>query len=147
MGVREERCDKIALLFEEAVELPTPEERSAFLARACAGDPVLQQQIEGLLRAHQDAGKFLRSDARLERAGESGLGDLGTFRVGDRLGPYHLLGLIGKGASSTVFVAEQEEPLRRWVALKIIKAGMDTPAIPLPTSCDAPSPATWSGSR
>ena len=121
-----EQGDKLALVFAEAVELPTREERSAFVARACSEDPALCRKLTDLLEAHEAAGRFLQSDLRLEAAARPEPDSVAAVNVGDRLGPYRLIGLIGEGASSIVYVAEQDHPFRRWVALKIIKAGMDT---------------------
>lgn len=122
----EGRSEKIALLFEEAVEIATPTERAAFLANACAGDPELYREIATLLRAHESAGSFLGGTSLFEHGNRPEHAQASGVEPGDRLGPYQLLGRIGEGASSAVYLAEQEQPVRRWVALKVIKAGMDT---------------------
>jgi eukaryotic-like serine/threonine-protein kinase len=127
IGMGEEgRSEKIAFLFQEAVEIATPTERAAFLANACAGDPDLYREIETLLRAHESAGSFLAGNSLFEHGDRPEHAQASGVDPGDRLGPYQLLGRIGEGASSTVYLAEQEQPVRRWVALKVIKAGMDT---------------------
>jgi eukaryotic-like serine/threonine-protein kinase len=127
----EDRFEKLALLFEEAVEITTEEERSAFLDRACGEDSILRHDVAQLLDAHKRAGQFLRTEARLETPNLPEFEDDKSLQLkpGDQLGPYHLVGLIGEGGSSIVYLAEQEQPVRRWVALKIIKAGMDTKQI------------------
>ena len=116
------------IIFTAATALPT-EERPAFLDRACAGDPTLRAQVDSLLRAHDAALDFL----------ESGPTDLSQARVplesaieempGDRIGRYKLLQKIGEGGCGVVYMAEQEEAVRRRVALKVIKLGMDTKAV------------------
>ncbi len=124
-------------LFHLALEKRSPEERAAFLHQACAGQPALRAAVEALLQAHEERGSFLDQPV----AGEMGAtSDLPAGRVvreedlvpsspegpGTRIGPYKLLQQLGEGGMGTVFLAEQEEPVRRRVALKIIKAGMDS---------------------
>src|SRR6185503_19079078 len=113
-------------VFTEAVQLPT-EERVAFLNRACAGDEKLRRKVEALLNSNDRAGAFLEeppttsiNEGRARVAGE---------KPGERIGQYKLLQQIGEGGGGVVFMAEQEEPVRRRVALKIIKPGMDTRSV------------------
>jgi serine/threonine protein kinase len=114
-------------LFTEAIELPN-EERIAFLDRACAGDEELRRKIEKLLKFNDRAGDFLETpptgsinDVRAKvSAGE---------KPGDLVDRYKLLQQIGEGGCGIVFLAEQEEPVHRRVALKIIKPGMDTKSV------------------
>src|SRR5262249_51338968 len=110
-------------LFIEALEREDPAERSAFLERVCAGDPALRQRIERLLLRHQGAGTFLESPA-------PALADTTDEQVRERpgtvIGPYKLLEQIGEGGFGVVFLAEQQQPVRREVALKVLKPGMDT---------------------
>jgi eukaryotic-like serine/threonine-protein kinase len=125
---KEDRLEKIALLFEDAVEIADVEERRAFMDSACAGDAELLEELERLLKAHYSAGSFMGGNSALgsctdERDEEE---KAASIKPGERLGPYRLVGLIGEGGCSTVYLAEQENPVRRWVALKVIKAGMDT---------------------
>jgi serine/threonine protein kinase/tetratricopeptide (TPR) repeat protein len=111
-------------LFAAALEIDAPAERSAYLDRACGGDDALRARIEALLRAHQQAGSFLVAppvagtvtlEAPKPREGP-----------GTVIGPYKLLQTIGEGGMGTVSMAEQTHPVRRLVALKLIKAGMDS---------------------
>src|SRR5438874_4089628 len=113
-------------VFTEAVQLPIAE-RAAFLDRACAGDEDLRRRIEALLRSNDRAGAFLEQPP--EVVGEGRIKAAGGEKPGDRVGRYKLLQQIGEGGYGVVFMAEQEEPVRRRVALKIIKPGMDTKSV------------------
>jgi eukaryotic-like serine/threonine-protein kinase len=114
-------------LFTEAVDLPDGE-RATFLDRACAGDQILRGKVEVLLKVHRRAGEFLQQPP-------NGLAVRGLPKMpvgekpGDWIGRYKLLQQIGEGGCGVVFMAEQEEPVRRRVALKIIKPGMDTKSV------------------
>jgi serine/threonine protein kinase/WD40 repeat protein len=112
-------------IFENAVEIPSATERQAFLDRACAGSPELRIKVDALLRAYEEADSFLESPA-LAPALVPTLDEPLTERPGAVIGPYKLMEQIGEGGMGLVFVAEQQEPLRRKVALKIIKPGMDS---------------------
>jgi WD40 repeat protein/serine/threonine protein kinase len=123
-------------VFAAALELPA-EKRDAYLDQACAGDVALRRRVEALLRVHDDAGDFfekLSSAARPVSAKGEMTGSRDTIRLhiipsekpGDRIGRYKLLQQIGEGGCGVVYMAEQEEPVRRRVALKVIKLGMDT---------------------
>ena len=101
--------------------------RSAYLNGVCAGNPSLRQEVESLLAAAERAGTFLESPATeaadvLRDVAVSPLKE----KAGSHLGRYKLLEQIGEGGFGVVWMAEQEEPVRRRVALKIIKLGMDT---------------------
>jgi probable HAF family extracellular repeat protein len=111
-------------IFLEAVELESLADRIAYLDRACAGDPELRARVEGLIRAHEQPGTFLDGPLFDPRP----MVDHRTMveGPGTRIGPYTLLEAIGEGGMGTVFMAEQSHPVRREVALKIIKPGMDT---------------------
>ena len=118
--------DKIPLLFEECIEITDPVKREAFLNAACAGCAKVRAEIEKLLRAHEASGSFLMGGTPPGKGSGAGNIDVPDFKPGECVGKYRLMGLIGEGSTSTVFLAEQEEPVRRWVALKIVKPGMDT---------------------
>src|SRR6266849_687391 len=115
------------MIFAEALDLPLSE-RAAHLDRACAGDQKLRQRVEGLLLTHDQAGGFLERPPA-EMASGSRLGASAGEKPGDRIGRYKLLQQIGEGGCGVVYMAEQEAPVRRRVALKIIKLGMDTKSV------------------
>jgi serine/threonine protein kinase/WD40 repeat protein len=108
-------------IFLAALEIEDPAERSAYLERACAGDPSLRTQVEQLLRAHQQPGPFMEVPA----AAGTIDGPINE-RPGTLIGPYKLLEQVGEGGMGAVFMAEQTRPVRRPVALKVIKPGMDS---------------------
>jgi WD40 repeat protein/serine/threonine protein kinase len=110
-------------IFVEALDKEDPTERAAFLAQVCAGSPGLRQRVEKLLQRHQEADSFLEVPV----AAPPGTIDVRlTERPGTVIGPYKLLQQIGEGGMGVVYMAEQQEPIRRRVALKIIKPGMDS---------------------
>ncbi len=118
-------------VFAEAILLPTPEARAAFLEAVCGTDTALRQRVEALLRAAENAGDFLEEPP----TGLSGdpestivLREL-SEKPGDKIGRYKLLQQIGEGGCGVVYMAEQLEPVRRRVALKVIKLGMDTKSV------------------
>jgi WD40 repeat protein/serine/threonine protein kinase len=116
-------------IFNVARQLDDPAARAAYLDRACAGAPDLRAQVEALLHAHAGAGDFLEPAAfELDRFGATlEQSDLHLREgPGTLIGPYKLLQQIGEGGMGMVFLAEQQRPVRRQVALKVIKAGMDT---------------------
>jgi len=110
-------------IFEAALQL-TADERVAFLDKACAGDADLRRQVVSLLDALGRAGGFMTQPATVARTARSSLPP--AEKPGDRIGRYKLLEQIGEGGCGVVYVAEQTEPVRRRVALKVIKLGMDT---------------------
>src|SRR5262245_19271805 len=110
-------------LFLEAISLPAGPERDAFVNRACLADEALRPRIEELLRAHEGAGDFLAAPAFAVPTTHI---PCITEGPGTVVGPYRLLQRIGEGGFGVVYMAEQVEPVRRKVALKIIKPGMDT---------------------
>jgi hypothetical protein len=120
-----ENLDKEKRLFEQALNLPSAAERRAFLQGACAEDEALLARLQALLRAHEGASGFL-PDKPLERATTVVVPQAPGERVGELIGNYKLLEKIGEGGFGSVYVAEQREPVKRRVALKIIKLGMDT---------------------
>jgi serine/threonine protein kinase len=111
-------------IFIAALEKDDPVERAAFLDQACADDRLLRQRIERLLKAHEPADSFLehRPPCLGGTVDEQPL----TEQPGTVIGPYKLLQQIGEGGMGIVFMAEQQHPVRRKVALKIIKPGMDS---------------------
>jgi eukaryotic-like serine/threonine-protein kinase len=114
-------------LFEEAIEL-SPAERIAFLNRSCVGDSDLRQRIEALLKSNDRVGDFLEEPPTSFIAASRANIPVGEA-PGNRIGRYKLLQEIGEGGCGVVFMAEQEEPIRRRVALKVIKPGMDTKSV------------------
>jgi tetratricopeptide (TPR) repeat protein len=109
---------KVEELFEAARSRP-PDERARYLDEACGRDTELRVAVESLLTAHSAAGRFLNTPTVT-------LPPPGSPASGTMIGRYKLLETIGEGGYGTVFMAEQTEPVHRKVALKIIKAGMDT---------------------
>lgn len=114
------RWQEVWDVFYEALDL-TPEQRTAFLAKRCANDSELLREVEDLLSAHESSENILKttpwiSDQDLE---------IGP-RVGDEINSYRLLSKLGEGGSGIVFEAQQFHPIERHVALKLIKAGMDS---------------------
>jgi eukaryotic-like serine/threonine-protein kinase len=116
--------ENVKSIFGRALEIPSPDDRASYLDEACGGDAPLRAEIQGLLRAIDRAGGFLESEspepaATLEQppAAEP---------PGTQIGSYKLREQIGEGGFGVVYVAEQEKPVARRVALKIIKPGMDT---------------------
>jgi WD40 repeat protein/serine/threonine protein kinase len=118
---------ELRAVFCAALDRNTLEERAAYLDEVCHGKPELRQRIEALLRAHEDASGFLQEPAEKPAAtlGEPSDGS----RPGTVIGQYKLRELIGEGGMGLVFVAEQQKPVRRKVALKIIKPGMGSRAV------------------
>jgi serine/threonine protein kinase len=117
-------------IFIAALQREDPGERRAYLDEACAGQPDLRRQVESLLRLYEGAGSFLEKPAAPSAA-------TGPFQdaaeaasspeaPGTVIGPYKLVEQIGEGGFGVVFMAEQQESIRRKVALKILKPGMDT---------------------
>jgi WD40 repeat protein/serine/threonine protein kinase len=110
-------------VFCAAIELASAEERERYIARACRDDAELKERVERLVDAHFAAGCFLESPAT---AAAAAVGKLLTVRAGTVIGPYTLLEQIGEGGFGMVFLAEQTQPLRRKVALKVLRPGVDT---------------------
>ena len=110
-------------IFAEALEIESLAEREAFLARACDGNPSLRAEVESLLRADQRSGDLLDlPETRTAAAFPRPIAE----QPGTIIGRYKLLEMIAEGGMGIVYMAEQREPVRRKVALKIIKPGMDT---------------------
>jgi serine/threonine protein kinase len=131
-------------VFYAALELSLPAQRRAFLDEVCAGKPELRVRIEELLASQGEADRFfqeslpamnVRADISrscaeaLSAAGESALNLAAEEQPGSYISHYKLLEKIGEGGFGIVYMAEQEKPVRRRVALKIIKLGMDTKSV------------------
>ena len=109
-------------IFDAALDIQDPAERAAYLADVCGSDSALRAHLVGLLQMHGHAGSFLEAP----KATAVTI-DVPTHeRPGTVIGLYKLMEEIGSGGFGLVFVAEQQQPLRRKVALKVIKPGMDT---------------------
>ena len=116
-------------LFAEALERPAPE-RAAFLDGACRGDRALRQRLEALLAADREPDKLppenapaIKATVKLEPPPSE------DETIGKKIGPYKLLQKIGECGCGAVYMAGQEQPVHRRVALKVIKLGMDTKAV------------------
>jgi non-specific serine/threonine protein kinase/serine/threonine-protein kinase len=105
-----------------------PEERRAFLIRACAGDEALREHLERLVRAHERAEGFIGTDAATQV--RPPMPDAGPCAVGRQLGPYTLVSEIGRGGMGTVYLAERtDRQYEKRVAIKLIRPGMDTTVV------------------
>src|SRR5678816_3683287 len=136
-----EQQNLLQSILVEALEIEDAQ-RAAFLSQACGNDPALRREIEELIQAHAAAGNFLPEQPVATSLGPAlsstveALAPRGTLSnvqltesPGDRIGRYKLLQKIGEGGCGVVYMAEQEDPVRRKVALKIIKLGMDTKSV------------------
>jgi eukaryotic-like serine/threonine-protein kinase len=134
------------LIFFAALEKGTPEELAAYLDAACGDDRNLRQRVERLLAAHPQVGSFLEQPA----GGEVGAAEAPTIPPGEKspaalgraetilddrpvedvgaiiAGKYKLLETLGQGGMGAVFMSQQTQPVKRLVALKLIKLGMDS---------------------
>jgi WD40 repeat protein/serine/threonine protein kinase len=124
------RFQQVKEIFLAAVEQTDPGEREAYLCQACGEDAELRRQVEALLRRNEQTGSFLERPA-LEvtvplAPGRAGTNDFQSETAGTRLGSYKLLQQIGEGGMGAVWMAEQQEPVRRLVAVKVIRAGLDS---------------------
>ena len=117
-----ERYQQVSAVFDKAVRCE-PDRREALLAEACMGDPELRAEVERMLAADADAVRESFLDVPTDPAAPS---RPITEGPGDRVGPYKILQPLGEGGMGAVFLAEQGEPVRRRVALKLIKPGMDS---------------------
>ena len=117
-------------IFIAALQKDDLAQRQAYLEEACTQQPELREQVENLLRLYESAGSFLQKPAAASAATGAFQGAVDSTSSpeapGTIIGPYKLLQQIGEGGMGVVYMAEQTEPVRRKVALKIIKPGMDT---------------------
>jgi serine/threonine protein kinase len=113
-------------IFRRALEIECAADRAAYLDQACGPDAGLRAEVEGLLATLARAGEFMRRPAAAVAAGVTAGYEPLSESLGTRVGPYKLLQQIGEGGMGVVYMAEQEQPVRRKVALKIIKPGMDS---------------------
>jgi serine/threonine protein kinase len=124
-------------IFDAARLIADPAARRSYLDRACGSDPALRQRVDSLLAAVERAENFFAAGSTAVRnlggelhATTHALNSLATDEhVGTRIGNYKLLEKIGEGGCGAVYMADQERPVRRRVALKIIKLGMDTKSV------------------
>jgi serine/threonine protein kinase/tetratricopeptide (TPR) repeat protein len=114
-------------IFFKALEQPSPAERARYLEAVCGDDKALRAEVELLLK-HQSDSSFLERPA-VESSGTISTASVSSEAPGAMIGRYKLLEKIGEGGCGIVYMAEQEEPVRRKVALKVIKLGMDTRSV------------------
>jgi serine/threonine protein kinase/tetratricopeptide (TPR) repeat protein len=115
-----------ATIFAAALEKATDEERAAYVAEACGGDDKLRRRVEALLRAHAEADDVLDPRSRGERTGAY---HPAGAAAGTVIGPYKLAEQIGEGGMGEVWLAQQQAPVKRLVALKLVKPGMDSRSV------------------
>jgi serine/threonine protein kinase/WD40 repeat protein len=120
--MREPQPD-LRAIFCAALDLTSPPERAGYLDEACHGKPELRRRVESLLHAHQEASGFLQDP--FENQATVNIPPV-SDGPGAVIGQYRLMELIGEGGMGLVFVAEQQKPVRRKVALKVIRPGMDS---------------------
>src|SRR5947199_6474882 len=114
-------------IFNLARQIDSPETRAAYLQQVCRQQEALRARVQALLAAHEQEPSFLAAAVPkpMGTAAEEPLHE----GIGTRIGPYKLLQQLGEGGMGVVYLAEQEQPVKRLVALKVIKAGMDSAQI------------------
>ena len=115
-------------LFEQALDIASAAERAEFIEKVCASDPALKSRLLRLFSSPPGEA-FLPGEPVAMAGGISTIILAVTEKPGDKIGRYKLREVVGEGGCGVVYVAEQEEPVRRRVALKVIKPGMDTKAV------------------
>src|ERR1035438_9994970 len=115
-------------IFEGALQLP-PEQRAGYIKAATGSDAALLARVESLLAANEKTGVTLEEPAAQPLRKTIALPLPPTEKPGDRIGHFKILQLIGEGGCGSVYMAEQEAPVRRRVALKVITLGMDTKSV------------------
>jgi WD40 repeat protein/tRNA A-37 threonylcarbamoyl transferase component Bud32 len=119
-----ENFNEAGEIFQNAIEIEELAKREQYIENACKGDPKLRAEVEALLSAHEKAGDYLEAPAVGSNVTIDGPAQIEG--PGTRIGRYELLSLIGEGGMGLVYLAEQKELVKRRVALKIIKPGMDS---------------------
>jgi serine/threonine protein kinase len=120
--------DREEAIFNAAKSLPVAD-RASYLAAACGTDVRLRERLQVLLDSHERAGEFLEPTARIPQASATIEVTPPSEKPGDCIGNYKIREQLGEGGCGVVYVAEQTEPVRRRVALKVIKLGMDTRSV------------------
>src|SRR6266540_2730689 len=124
-----DRITREETIFNAAIELSDPAKRAAYLELACDGDAALRARLEKMLAADGDSffEKPLPAPSLADAATRaSSASPAEPVEISEHIGRYKLLQKIGEGGCGVVYMAEQSEPVRRRVALKVIKLGMDT---------------------
>jgi eukaryotic-like serine/threonine-protein kinase len=126
----DELTNRAEEIFCAALQMP-PERRGDYLTQACADSPVLRAKVEKMLSRHSPASEFFQNSQPeidvAELASELAARTLpDDMEVEKQVGPYHLIERLGEGGNGIVYLAEQQKPVRRQVALKILRLGMDT---------------------
>jgi serine/threonine protein kinase/WD40 repeat protein len=127
--------NRVIAIYAEAIEIVDPNTREEYLSKACGADQVLRNELDALLEAEAQSGQFLPEKPSepvqdpFELTGPGHPLPLRSEQIGGRIGRYKLLQKIGEGGCGIVYMAEQEEPVRRKVAFKIVKLGMDTRSV------------------
>ncbi len=123
-----DQWQRIKEIYQSAVDLPA-DERTSFIALACAGDGSLREEVESLLVSHQSAADFIENPV-FEAGAKLLIDERKELLQGRRIGPYRIIREIGRGGMGAVYLAERDdEHYRQHVAIKLIKRGMDTDAI------------------